>query len=236
MASLLDLLPLQLKTLAESALPEGYGGNRSPITENTISNEDKQKVANAILASRTYKQSLLDLKQDNALKDWQQKEYNKYFPSQEAISRFKSGAGSVGYDDYYNAGQSANDWNIFPSGSVRNTLGQFTYSTDKNGNIVVKDKYDFYGDMIEGLPKSVANTDRYKDMGAHKKAWTVAKETVYMPEVGFDPILGLRSVPSRYGNAFVGKTGRDVNITLPPTYQINPTEEDLYKTRIDLMK
>lgn len=226
---LLDLLPLQVKTLIETAT-----GDKSPVK---LGHADRERVADAILASRTYKQSLLDLQKDNALKDWQQAEYKKYFPNENAIKLFKSGSGAVGYDDYYNAGQGASDWNFFPSGSVRNTLGQFRYNTDKAGNVNVTDRYDFTNDTIEGLPKSVANSERYKNMSIPEKIATLRMETMFMPEVGFNPILGFRSLPSRIGNAFVGNSGRDVNITLPPTYyRTNPTEYELYRTRIDLTK
>lgn len=226
---LLDLLPLQVKTLIETA-----GGDKSPVK---LGHGDRERVADAILASRTYKQSLLDLQKDNALKDWQQAEYKKYFPNENAIKLFKSGSGAVGYDDYYNAGQGASDWNFLPSGSVRNTLGQFRYNTDKAGNVNVTDRYDFTNDTIEGLPKSVANSERYKNMSIPEKIATLRMETMFMPEVGFNPILGFRSLPSRIGNAFVGNSGRDVNVTLPPTYyRTNPTEYELYRTRIDLTK
>lgn len=231
MAGLLDILPLQVRTLLETAT-----GTTTPITEKNLDMDERQRVANAILASRVYKQSLLDLKNDNALNDWQSKDYKRYFPNEQAIKSFKSGAGAVGYDDYYNAGQGKSDWNVLPSGGIRNTLGQFRYTTDKTGNVNVTDRYDFAGDMIEGLPKQVANTARYAPMSNLQKAATVAKETFYMPQAGFDPILGLSSLPSRFGNAFVGNRGRNVNITLPPTYQVNPTEEDLYRTRLSLMK
>jgi hypothetical protein len=232
MAGLLDVLPLQVRTLLEAA-----NGINTPITEKTIGAENNQRVAEAILASRAYKQSLLDLKRDNALNNWQSTDYKRYFPNEEAIKLFKSGAGAVGYDDYYNAGQGKSDWNMLPSGSIRNTLGQFRYTTDKNGNVNVTDKYDFQNDTIDGLPKQVANSKRYEGMSTPEKWATLAKETVYMPQVGFDPILGLKSVPSRFGNAFVGtKNARKVNITLPKTYQTNPTEDDLYFTRLSLTK
>lgn len=232
MAGLLDYLPLQVRTLIGTAR-----GDTSPITEKNLDYDERSRIADAILASRTYKQSLLDLKNDNALKDWQQKEYAKYFPNQKAVDMFKSGSGAVGYDDYYNAGQSASDWNFLPSGGIRNTLGQFRYNTDKQGNINIKDRYDFTNDTIEGLPKSVSDSRRYEKMSLPEKIATLRMETLYMPEVGFNPILGFRSLPSRFGNAFVGNKGRDVNITLPSTYhKINPSVDDLYKTRIDLTK
>jgi hypothetical protein len=232
MDGLLNLLPLQVRTLLQAA-----SGDRSAITENTLDEAERKRVAAAILASRTYKQSLLDLNKDNMLNDTQKAEYKKYFSRPEAIANFKSGSGAVGYDDYYNAGQGMSDWNIFPSGGVRNTLGQFRYDTDKKGNVTIKDTYDFMGDMIEGLPKQVAYTERYEKLSPAQKVGLLAKETFVMPEVGFSPMLGIKSLPSRAGNAFVGGTNvKNVNIKLPPKYQINPTEQDLYYTRLGLTK
>ena len=231
MDGLLGYFPLQIRTLLNAA-----SGDTSPITEKSLDSDERQRIADSILASRSYKQSLLDLKSDNALKDFQQKDYKKYFPNEKAIQSFKAGSGAVGYDDYYNAGQGSSDWNMLPYGGIRNTLGQFRYTTDKDNNVNVVDRYDFTGDKIKGLPKSVANTERYNPMSNLQKALTVAGETMYMPEVGFDPLLGLRSFPSRLGNAFVGNKGKNVNITLPSTYKINPSVDDLYYTRIGMMK
>ena len=232
MDGLLNLLPLQVRTLLQAS-----SGDRSDITEKTLDDAERKRVADAILASRTYKKGLLELQGENKLNDQQAKEYKKYFPTPDAVKSFNAGSGAVGYDDYYNAGQGKSDWNIFPSGGIRNTLGQFRYNTDKNGNVTVTDKYDFAGDMIQGMPKSVGYTDRYNNMTPMQKAAMVAKETFVMPEIGFSPIIGVKSLPSRYGNAFVGAHNtKNVNIKLPSTYQFNPSDEDLYYTRMSLMK
>jgi hypothetical protein len=231
MDGLLNMLPLQVRTLLETA-----GGNTTPITAQNLSDTQKEKIANSILAARAYREALLQGVQSNApLSERDMMQYKKLFPNQAAIDRFKSGAGTVNYDDYYNAGQGASDWNMLPSGEIRNTLGQFTYTTDKQGNINVKDRYDFLNDMIEGLPKEVTNSARYKSMSNPEKVMTLAKETFYMPKVGFSPILGLRSIPSRVGNAFVGGNGRDVNLTFKPPFSINPREEVTRGTLMNLL-
>ena len=232
MASLLDLLPLQVKTLAETV-----SGNRLPITEKNLSEDDKMRMAEAILASRAYKQGLLDLnKTDPNMSEANRKAYNKFFPNPQAIKDFQAGKGAVGYDDYGDAGQATSDWNMLPSGSVRNTLGQFRYETDKNGNIIAKDRYDFSNDTIDGLPPSVANSARYANMSTPQKLWTLTKESFVMPQVGFNPILGFESIPSRAGNAFVGNKGRDVNIRFKPNININPDEDLRYRMLLDLSK
>lgn len=231
MDGLLDILPLQVKTLIETA-----SGNRSPITAQTLSDSQKEKITNSILAARAYREALLQGAQNNApLSEFDMMQYKKLFPNQAAIDRFKSGAGTVNYDDYYNAGQGSSDWNMLPSGEIRNTLGQFVYNTDKQGNINIKEKYDYLNDTIEGLPREVSNSARYKKMSNPEKVMTLAKETFYMPKVGFNPALGFRSIPSRLGNAFVGGDGRDVNITFKPPFSINPTEDVKRKTLMNLL-
>jgi hypothetical protein len=231
MAGLLDSFPLQIKTLLETAT-----GTTSPITEKNLSGSQKQKITDSILAARAYREALLQGVQNNApLSERDMMQYKKLFPNQAAIDRFKAGSGTVNYDDIYNGTGAASDWNMLPSGEIRNTLGQFNYTTDKQGNINVRDRYDFLNDMIEGLPKEVSNSARYKSMSNPEKVMTLAKETFYMPKVGFSPILGLRSVPSRVGNAFVGGDGRDVNITFKPTSSINPSQDVTRKTLMNLL-
>lgn len=231
MAGLLDIFPLQIKTLLETAT-----GTTSPITEKNLSGSQKQKITDSILAARAYREALLQGVQNNApLSERDMMQYKKLFPNQAAIDRFKAGSGTVNYDDIYNGTGAASDWNMLPSGEIRNTLGQFNYTTDKQGNINVRDRYDFLNDMIEGLPKEVSNSARYKSMSNPEKVMTLAKETFYMPKVGFSPILGLRSVPSRVGNAFVGGDGRDVNITFKPTSSINPSQDVTRKTLMNLL-
>lgn len=231
MNNVLEMFPLQIRTLGETVL-----GNNTPITENNLTDSELSKLADAIRASRTYKSTLLDLNKNNMLNEWQKEEYKHFFPDKKAVDYFNSGNGSVQYDDYYNSNQGKSDWNLMPSGAIRNTLGKFTYNTDSNGNISVKDRYDFTGDKVEGLPNEVANTRRYESMSTPEKLATLIRETVYMPKVGFDPILGLKSLPSRAGNAIIGNEGRDINISLPKQLNINPNSQDLYYTKKSLLQ
>lgn len=229
-SNVLDLFPLQVRTLVQTAI-----GDRSSITENKLKESELQKLADAIKTSRTYKSTLLDLNKNNMLNDLQKEEYKQFFPNEKSVDYFNSGNGSVQYDDYYNSNQANSDWNIGPSGAIRNTLGKFTYNIDPNGNVRVKDRYDFTGDKVEGLPNEVANTHRYEQMSMPEKLATLLKETVYMPKVGFDPALGVKSLPSRVGNAFIGNAGREININLPNKFNVNPTETDLYYTKKSLL-
>ena len=80
MDGLLNLLPLQVRTLLQAS-----SGDRSDITEKTLDAAERKRVADAILASRTYKKGLLELQGENKLNDQQAKEYKKYFPTPEIV-------------------------------------------------------------------------------------------------------------------------------------------------------
>ena len=66
------------------------------------------------------------------------------------------------------------------------------------------------------MPKVVADTSRYENLSNVDKAKLIAKETWSMPEQGINPLKGILSLPSRVGNAYVGKQkARDVDINFP---------------------
>jgi hypothetical protein len=144
--------------------------------------------------------------------------YLKHFPNQKAVKLFNEGGGTVNYDDYYNSRQGrGGDLDFTPSASIMNTFGQFRYNIDDSGNINVKDRYDFLNDYNKRvMPKSVADTTRYEGLSDTEKAKLIAKETISMPEQGFNPFKGIASLPSRVGNAYVGReNARNVNVNFP---------------------
>lgn len=144
--------------------------------------------------------------------------YLKHFPNQDAVKLFNEGGGTVGYNDYYDSRQGrGGDLDFTPSASVMNTLGQFRYNIDDTGNINVIDRYDFLNDYNRKvMPKSVADTRRYEGLSDIEKAKLIAKETISMPEQGFNPLKGIASLPSRIGNAYVGRqNARNVDINFP---------------------
>ena len=231
MDGLLNMLPLQVSTLLKTV-----GGDKSPLTAQDLGDTDKQRIAEAIMTARAYRQGLLDAVEKQApLQPSQMKAYKKFFPNQKAIDYFKAGGGTINYGDYADAGQATSDWDMTPSGSIRNTLGQFVYNVDKKGNINIKEGYDYLNDTVSNLPKDVARSSRYEKMSAPEKALTVAKETFYMPQVGFSPKMGITSLPSRFGNAFVGKSGKPVDISFPSPMNVNPTDEIRNKTLMNLL-
>ena len=232
-------IPLQIRTFAEKV-----GGDRTPITNENLSDADRKRVLEAIYASRQNRQSLLDKFPEGVKTDPEAPQtyfegkyypvdigaypeedlgiaaqYLKQFPKgEESIQSFKQGKGTVNYHDYYDAGQApADDLTIGPAGSIRNTFGQFRYAATPDGKLQLIDSaYDFENDYIEGqMPKEVAMSERYENLSNLDKAKLVAKETFSMPNQGFNLIKGVKTLPSRVGNAFIGRDGSPVNIEFP---------------------
>lgn len=198
---LLSYLPLQDRTLIET-----LRGDTSPITAQSIGPEYLNQLNDIIEKTRDVRALSVEGKNQE---------------------RFNKGAGYVNYDLYDQAGMPISDFNMAPSGGVRNTLGQFSYETLPNGNVRVKDRYDFLNDRFPGMSLSQSQTSRYANMNPMAKALLVGKET-------FQP-GGWDSLPSRFGNAFIGDRGRDVNIEFKPRQplktkqQIRPDSDDIEK-------
>lgn len=235
---LYQMIPLQLRTLGEAV-----SGNTSPITRENFSEADIGRLEDVIAQSRAYKQGLLDqfYGQDNTdMDNYAYRQYEKAFPNEAAIEHFKSGGGTVNYDAYYNANQggSRGDLDVSPSASIMNTLGQFAYTTNPDGSISINDSYDFYNDYnARVMPKDVAQTSRYEGLSNIDKLKLLAKETWQMPGKQADLSMGIASLPSRFGNAFVGKeNARDVNIQFNPSRDLNPTSEILDDQRKVILK
>jgi len=232
-------IPLQVRTFAEKV-----AGDRSPITNENLSDADRNRMLEAIYAARQNRQGLLEkfptgVKTDPEapaiefegkpynidLREYSEEDlplaaqYLNLFPQgEESIKSFKEGKGTVNYHDYYTAGQAdKEDLTIGPSGSIRNTFGQFRYETTPEGNLKVIDlPYDFEDDYIQGeMPKEVAMTDRYNNLSNLEKAKLVAKETFAMPQQGFDLGKGFKTLPSRIGNAYIGRDGSPVDVQFP---------------------
>lgn len=224
---LYQMIPLQVRTFGETVT-----GDTSPITQQNLSEADIDRLQDVIAASRSYKQGLIDqfYGQDNPdMDNYAYNQYKKAFPNEEAVQYFKSGGGNVSYDDYYNARQGGRgDLDISPSASIMNTLGQFSYSTADNHEktLNIADSYDFYNDYnAQVMPREVANTARYEGLDNLDKLKLLAKETWQMPGRQADMKTGIQSLPSRLGNAFVGKdNARPVNIQFTPNRDLNPSE------------
>jgi hypothetical protein len=85
---------------------------------------------------------------------------------------------------------------VEPKGRVATTLGQFGYELDSEGNVRIKDQYDFDKGTIGDL---------YTDEGRNP----ALKALVGVLSGGFGPAVGegQRSLPPG--------TGRNVNVTIP---------------------
>jgi len=81
-----------------------------------------------------------------------------------------------------------------PRGRVGTTLGQFNYGLNSNGDIEVKDKYDF--NEIPGI-------NEYKDTSALNKVALTLKSGGYIPA----RVYGQEMLPAG--------SGRDVNVVIP---------------------
>lgn len=234
---LYQMIPLQLRTLGEAV-----SGNTSPITRENFSEADIGRLEDVIAADRAYKQGLLDQfhgQENTDMDNYAFNQYKKHFYNQDKtaidedkVKRFMSGSGSVrDYDAYYNANQggSRGDLDISPSASIMNTLGQFTYDYNPDGTYTITDKYDFENDYnARVMPRELADTRRYENLSNIEKLKLLAKETWQMPGKQADLSMGIASLPSRFGNAFVGReNARPVNFRFTSSRDLNPTPEVL---------
>ena len=175
--------------LQDRTLAESMFGYNAPINAKNLSQDQINQLYRTILETRNYRASSVP---------------DKY------RGTFDQGGGIVTYPMYNAIGQGFQDYNMLPEAAIHNTLGQFSYKTLPNGNIQVTDNYDFFNDKVAGLTDAQSKTSRYEKMNPVEKAWTVTKET-FQPD-------GLNTFASRFGNAYVGKNTRPVNIEFkPPT-------------------
>jgi hypothetical protein len=110
------------------------------------------------------------------------------------------------------------DTTVSGQGAIRNTLGRFVYETLPDGRIRVKDTYDFKDDLVTELGQRPSAA--YKNMGTMGKLGTILVDTLNNPmdlqsEEGGTKV-GRATLPSRVGSAFIGQSGRPVDITLDP--------------------
>ena len=208
--------PLQLRAMASTLM-----GNKNDITQKDFTNYDMDQLENTINATRNIRAG--------------QKDVN--------TKRFNQGAGYVDYDLMNQAGMDHSDYSLLPSAGIHNTLGQFTYKTLPNGNIQVSDEYDFLNDNPGILTKNQANSERYKNLNTLQKIGLLAKETINpYDEKGMKIVedhtfgqfgQGVTTFPSRFGNAFIGDNGRNVNITFKPKHPLL-TQEQIFENNPEL--
>ena len=215
-----QLTPWQARTMASTLM-----GDKSPITEKNIRPYDIAQIEDVINATREQRAARnLD----------------------ESKQRFNQGSGYVNYDLMNEAGMGHSDFSMLPSAGVHNTLGQFTYKTLPNGDIQVQDTYDFLNDNPGNLTTRQADTARYKNLNTLEKLYLLGKETINpYDEQGMKIIdsdspfgqigQGFSSLASRFGNAFIGDKGRDVNITFHPKKPLL-TQEQIFENNPEIQQ
>jgi len=147
-----------------------------------------------------------------------EEEYSKLYyklkerSGQNRLKKISEGNGNVQYEDYPNdAGLIAQGVMPNKPNKIATALGRFNYETDKSGNTVVKDNYDFWN---EGRESAV---EYYEKMNPLVKAAVVPVRAIAsilsMGGQGFNPIRGVQQALGEVGNAYIGRNGRPVNIT-----------------------
>jgi hypothetical protein len=108
--------------------------------------------------------------------------------------------GNVGYQDYPSGEE------IGPGyAPVESTLGRFNYNLNPDGSIRATDRYDFWND--ERAPSVL----KYEAMTPVERG-VKAPLNAIMKLLKLDP----RGAAGEIGDAFIGREGRDVDITLSP--------------------
>ena len=105
------------------------------------------------------------------------------------------GVGNIQYQDYAADGLSEDEINM------ANTIGRFNYKKDKTGKASIKDRWDFINE--NDLPY----VEKYEKLRPLSKYWEVLKDTVELGDIG--------ALPAQAAMAYLGREGRDVNLTAP---------------------
>ena len=194
---LLDVVTTNVAPLQVRTLLGTIAGNQEPITAKTLTQDEINQLDDVIQRTRELRGQTIPEKN---------------------IPVFNQGKGFVNYDLMNDAGIVNSDLSLLPSAAIRNTLGQFRYETLPNGNIRVVDRYDFLNDKFPGMSAEQANSARYENLNPFQKIGLLASET-------WSGDRGMATLPSRFGNAFVGANGRDVNIEFKPSKKLRTKEE-----------
>ena len=178
------IVPAQVRTFAETVL-----GKRDPITEKDFTAEELKQARDAVVKSRERQTGKSFIKEKG-------KPLKQYYDE------------TVGYKDYGKGKEKTrNDFNIGSEAAMRNTLGRFKYEKTPEGRLIATDTYDFKDDLAKQFPK-IPRTKDYEDLSTIEKVGKLAADT-FRPSAG-----GLKSLPSRVGNAFIGADGRPVRVDL----------------------
>jgi hypothetical protein len=236
-------VPAQARTFLETAIMSPEERAKRPITEKDFSEQEQRQMLESVVNARKKRAQTLGLTEpvDPEIRKQKDDEFIKSFGVLKGQGKkdienivknanesrrkqeeyFLSGSGHVHYYDYPNA-HSLGDSTLGGNAAIRNTLGRFTYQTTPQGQIKIKDRYDFKDDLA-GVDGQRPSAD-YEKMSAAEKLKTLFMDTVDNPRDRlqkenrsiFTMKQGLDTLPSRVGSAFIGSQGRPVEITVDP--------------------
>ena len=180
------IVPAQVRTFVETV-----GGKRDPITEKDFTEDELKQARDAVVKSRERQTGKRFIKKEG------DKLARQHYDQ------------TVGYDDYGPKGKGGwrQDYNVGSEAAMRNTLGRFKYEKTPEGNLVATDNYDFKNDLSKEVP-GIPRTKDYEGLSTLEKVGKLAADSL-RPSAG-----GIKTLPSRVGNAFIGENGRPVKIDL----------------------
>jgi hypothetical protein len=179
------IVPAQVRTFVETVR-----GKRDPITEKDFTEDELKQARDAVVKSRERQTGKRFIKEEG------DKLARQHYDT------------TVGYKDYGTGkDETRQDFNVGSGAAMRNTLGRFKYEKTPEGRLVATDTYDFKDDLVKQFPK-IPKTKDYEGLNTVKKIGKLAVDTL-KPSAG-----GVKSLPSRIGNAFIGADGRPVRVDL----------------------
>ena len=179
------IVPAQVRTFVGT-----LAGNKSPITEKDFTEAELKQAKDAVIKSRDRQTGKRFIKEEG---DRLARQH--YDPT-------------VDYKDYNSGMNNARkDFDVGPDAAMRNTLGRFKYEKTPEGRLVATDTYDFKNDLAKEVP-GIPRTKDYEGLSTLEKVGKLAVDS-FRPSAG-----GVKSLPSRVGNAFIGADGRPVRVDL----------------------
>ena len=179
------IVPAQVRTFVETVR-----GKRDPITEKDFTQDELKQARDAVVKSRERQTGKRFIKEEG------DKLARQHYDE------------TVDYKDYGEGkDRIANDFNMGSGAAMRNTLGRFKYEKTPEGRLVAIDTYDFKNDLANKIP-GIPRTKDYEGLSTLEKVGKLAADS-FRPSAG-----GVKSLPSRVGNAFIGGDGRPVRVDL----------------------
>ena len=179
------IVPAQVRTFVST-----LAGNKNPITEKDFTEDELKQARDAVTKSRERQTGKRFIKEEG------DKLARQHYDE------------TVDYKDYGEGkDRIANDFNMGSGAAMRNTLGRFKYEKTPEGRLVAIDTYDFKNDLANKIP-GIPRTKDYEGLSTLEKVGKLAADS-FRPSAG-----GVKSLPSRVGNAFIGGDGRPVRVDL----------------------